>query len=133
LRAPAGETCGRCWKCFFKNSLLGHEIDVTSIEIRQFSSTEPLKTAAMVLYATKKTGMFEELEQLQRFEHIVLSWFDGIYDPGLKLLPNQYRAGMEMKLRGLLNSMPQPYDLEFTDLENPPYCSTVPRESKTMD
>ena len=133
LRAPAGQTCGRCWKCFFKNSLLGHEIDVTSVEIQQFSSTEPLKTAAMVLYATKKTGMFDDLEQLQRFKHIDLDWFDGIYEPGLELVPEKYRQRVAENLRELLGSMPKPYDLEYTDLENPPYTSSASGESETMD
>lgn len=124
LRAPAGKTCGRCWKCFFKNSLLGHEIDVTSIEISEFSSTDPLKTAAMVLYATKQTGMFAELPQLERFADIDMSWFTGIYEPGLDLLPNKYRAGIESNLRHLLSAMPEPNALERTNLEEAPYTPT---------
>ena len=121
LRAPAGETCGRCWKCFFKNSLLGHEIDVTSIEISEFSATDPLKTAAMVLYATKQTGMFAELPQLERFAGVDMSWFDGIYEPGFDLLPDKYRAGIESALRHLLSVMPEPNPLERTNLEILPY------------
>jgi len=126
LRAPAGETCGRCWKCFFKNSLLGHEIDLTSNEIQKFSSSEPLKTAAMVLYATMKTGMFEDLPQLARFAHIDLSWFDGIYPPGFDLLPDAHRNGVEKKLKRMLPEMTEPYALEDTDLENPPYSAGAP-------
>jgi len=116
LRAPAGETCGRCWKCFFKNSLLGHKIDTTSIEIQKFLDTEPLKTAAMVLYATKKTGMFDNLEQLERFGEVDLSWFGGIYDPGFALVPKKYRAELKKNLYSLLTRMMEPYALECLDL-----------------
>ena len=126
LRAPAGQTCGRCWKCFFKNSLLGHEIDLTSNEIQKFSSSEPLKTAAMVLYATMHTGMFDELPQLERFAHIDISWFDGIYSPGFDLLPPAYREGVKNKLKRILPEMTEPFALEDTDLENPPYRASVP-------
>lgn len=133
LRAPAGQTCGHCWKCFFKNSLLGHEIDVTSAEIQQFSTTEPLKTAAMVLWATKKTGLFDDFEQLQRFEHINLDWFNGIYEPGLELVPKKYRQRVAVNLKKILSSMPKPYDLEHTDLENPPYKSSASGGLEVMD
>jgi len=128
LRATAGETCGRCWKCFFKNSLLGHPIDLESNEIRKFSSTYPLKTAAMVLYATKKTGMFTELEQLKRFSEVNLDWFNQIYPPGFDLLPNKYRDGIESNLERFLNKMEMPYPLEWTNLETPPYSTGPPVE-----
>ena len=125
LRAPAGETCGRCWKCFFKNSLLGHSVDTSSIEIQKFSSTDPLKTAAMVLYATKKTGLFDDLSQLKRFSHINLDWFNQIYPPGFRLLPNKYQEGIRKNLIKILSEMKSPYPLESTDLENPPYSSGI--------
>ena len=128
LRAESGRTCGRCWKCFFKNSILGHPIDLTSHEIQKFSSTEPLKTAAMVLYATKKTGLFENLDQLQRFSNVNLDWFNQIYPPGFDLLPSKYRDGIQSKLDQFLTKMETPYPLEWTDLENPPYSSGPPME-----
>ena len=87
----------------------------------------------MVLYATKKTGLFDDLEQLQRFEHIDLDWFDGIYEPGFELVPEKYRQRVADNLREVLGSMPKPYDLEHTDLENPPYTSSASGESETMD
>ena len=130
LRAPAGETCGRCWKCFFKNSLLGHPVDTTSIEIQKFSSTEPLKTAAMVLYATKKTGMFNDLPQLKRFRHINLDWFNQIYPPGIDLIPIKYRSGIRENILRILMEMSEPFPLESTDLENPPYSSGTSDEMK---
>jgi len=128
LRAKSGDTCGRCWKCFFKNSLLGHPIDLTSNEIQKFSSTDPLKTAAMVIYATKHTGLFEKLEQLQRFSDVNLDWFNQIYPPGFDLLPNKYRDGIKSKLELFLDDMEMPYPLEWTDLENAPYTSGPPME-----
>jgi hypothetical protein len=128
LRAESGKTCGRCWKCFFKNSLLGHPIDLTSNEIQKFSSTDPLKTAAMVLYATKKTGMFSELEQLQRFRDVELDWFNQIYPPGFKLLPEKYRDEIESNINGFLIKMDKPYPLEWTNLETSPYSSGAPVE-----
>jgi len=121
LRATKGNTCGRCWKCFFKNSLLGHDIDISSKEIQKFSSTEPLKTAAMVLYATKETDMFPKLDQLQRFNEIEIKWFSKIYSPGLELVTNKYREGLEKIMRGVLSEMEKPFALEILDLENPPY------------
>jgi hypothetical protein len=121
LRAAAGYTCGRCWKCFFKNSLLGHDIDITSNEIQQFSSTEPLKTAAMVIYATNNTGLFRQMEQLQRFENVDITWFDCYYPPGFELLPEMYRDFIEQRVRTYLNPMTTPSTLETTNLETPPY------------
>jgi len=128
LRAPAKSTCGRCWKCFFKNSLLGHEIDIASNEIQKFSSTEPLKTAAMVLYATKKTGLFNKLEQLDRFAHININWFNQIYTPGFELLPLQYKLFIKENISRHLNEMSEPFPLEYTNLETPPYSSGLPME-----
>ncbi len=128
LRAEAGQTCGRCWKCFFKNSLLGHPIDLSSNEIQKFSSTEPLKTAAMVLYATKKTGMFDKLEQLERFSHIQLDWFNKIYPPGLELLPEKYRKHIRIQLEKNLEIMEEPFALEYTDLEHPPFRAEFPMD-----
>jgi hypothetical protein len=128
LRAPAGRTCGRCWKCFFKNSLLGHPIDLKSHEIQKFSNTDPLKTAAMVLYATKKTGMFAELEQLERFSEVNLNWFNQIYPPGFELLPEKYRDEIESNLGEFLKKMNKPYPLEWTNLETSPYSSEAPME-----
>jgi len=128
LRATAGKTCGRCWKCFFKNSLLGHPIDLTSNEIQKFSSTDPLKTAAMVIYATKKTGLFSELKQLKRFSEVNLSWFNQIYPPGFELLPEKYRDEIESNLGEFLKKMNKPYPLEWTNLETSPYSSEAPME-----
>jgi hypothetical protein len=130
LRASAGNTCGRCWKCFFKNSLLGHPVDISSNEIQKFSSTEPLKTAAMVLYASKKTGMFDKLPQLNRFSHINLDWFSQIYPPGVDLIPEKYRDTIRRNLVKLLVEMSEPFPLESTDLENPPYSSGTSDEMK---
>jgi hypothetical protein len=121
LRATAGKTCGRCWKCFFKNSLLGHDIDITSNEIQQFSSTRPLKTAAMVIYATQKTGLFEKLDQLQRFKEVDLSWFSKVYEPGFELVPIEYRDGVKEELMSILPLMKVPYNIECLDLEKSPF------------
>ena len=91
------------------------------MKFRKFSSTEPLKTAAMVLYATKKTGMFADLPQLERFAHINLDWFNQIYPPGFELIPERYRNGIRQRLLKILSEMVLPHPLNSLDLENAPY------------
>ena len=82
----------------------------------------------MVIYATKSTGMFDDLPQLSRFEEINLDWFDQIYPPGFELLPEQYKKKIKKKVSRILGTMSKPYPLERIDLENPPFSDGSPMD-----
>jgi hypothetical protein len=84
----------------------------------------------MVLYASKKTGMFDNLPQLNRFSNVNLDWFNQIYPPGINLIPEKYRDEIRRNLNQVLVEMSEPFPLESTDLENPPYSSGTSDEMK---
>ena len=97
LRAPVGTSCGRCWKCFRKNTLVGKPFTMSN-EISTFLSKKPLKMAASTIYSIQKLqqkGLAEEI--LQDYEHIRelidldVSFLDGYYPPAVQLIPDKYR------------------------------------------
>lgn len=57
--STAGEVCGRCWKCFRKNSLLEIPFQLAG-EIETFLSKRPLKQAASTLYSIQHGGVSEK-------------------------------------------------------------------------
>ena len=57
--STAGEVCGRCWKCFRKNSLLEIPFQLAG-EIETFLSKRPLKQAASTLYSIQQGGVSEK-------------------------------------------------------------------------
>ena len=111
LRAPVGTSCGRCWKCFRKNTLVGKPFTMSN-EISTFLSQKPLKMAASTIYSIQKLqqkGLAEEI--LQEHEHIRqlialdVSFLDGYYPPALDLIPDKYRSVTENLLFELAEKM----------------------------
>ena len=97
LRAPVGTSCGSCWKCFRKNTLIGKPFTMSK-EISTFLSKKPLKMAASTIYSIQKLqqkGIAEEI--LLEYEHIRelidldVSFLEGYYPPAIKLIPEKYR------------------------------------------
>ena len=97
LRAPVGTSCGSCWKCFRKNTLIGKPFTMSK-EISTFLSKKPLKMAASTIYSIQKLkekGLAREI--LSEYEHINqlinmdVSFLEGYYPPAIKLVPEKYQ------------------------------------------
>ena len=99
-----GQVCGKCWKCFRKNSLLGEPFQFAG-EIKTFLSKRPLKQAASTLYSIQKGGVskkgikisekFPDLKDLLSYDFDFLNRY---YQPASKLLPLRYRNFTTQKL-----------------------------------
>ena len=111
LRAPAGTTCGECWKCFRKNTLIGKPFTMSK-EISTFLAKKPLKMAASTIYSIQKlqeNGLAEEI--LAQHDHIRelvdrdVSFLEGYYPPSIRLIPEKYRKLTEDLLMENANVM----------------------------
>ena len=106
-----GEVCGKCWKCFRKNSLLGIPFTLKG-EIETFLSKRPLKQAASTLYSMQKGGvskegidvnnLFDDLKPLleENFEFL-----EKHYPPALELIPMRYREFTTTMLSNFASAM----------------------------
>ena len=111
LRSPAGSSCGRCWKCFRKNTLLGKPFEMSN-EISTFLSKKPLKMAASTIYSIQKLhedGLADEI--LELYPHIRelidtdVSFLEGFYPQAVELIPEKYRKVTESLLGDCVNKM----------------------------
>jgi hypothetical protein len=117
LRGDEERWCGRCWKCFHKNGPLGRSFDPTSTEIQTFLNTTPLRTAQHALWALKTQDLGHLVPHLAPFLEADLSWWEQAYRPGLALIDEQWRTGVEERTTGYLNWMEEPAPLEGVDLQ----------------
>jgi chondroitin synthase len=92
-----GKVCGRCWKCFRKNSLLGIPFKLEG-EIETFLAKRPLKQAASTLYSIQQGGVSEKgikiKERFPDLKPLLALDFDFLnrYLPtASELLPPRYR------------------------------------------
>ena len=99
-----GEVCGKCWKCFRKNSLLGIPFQYAG-EIETFLSKRPLKQAASTLYSIQKGGISKEginiKDKIPDLESLLLYDFDFLnryYQPASDLFPQRYRSFTKKRL-----------------------------------
>jgi len=97
LRAPAGEVCGACWKCFRKNTLNGHEFSFSN-EIETFLGKRPLKMAVSTLYMLQKikhssiySEIIERYPDLETMMSTELSWLEKHHLQAMDLVPPQYK------------------------------------------
>jgi chondroitin synthase len=90
-----GGICGKCWKCFRKNSMKGRPILLTG-EIEVFLGTRPLKQAASTLYAIqqlpeKQQAQIHELHpDLMPLLSLDYSFLERFHRGAMDLLPDQY-------------------------------------------
>lgn len=92
-----GNVCGRCWKCFRKNSLLGIPFKLEG-EIETFLAKRPLKQAASTLYSIQQGGVSEKgIKIAERFPDlnpllaIDFDFLNRYLPTALELLPARYR------------------------------------------
>ena len=118
LRAPAGTSCGRCWKCFRKNTLIGNPFQMSN-EISTFLSKKPLKMAASTIYSIQKLqerGLADEIlldhEHIKELIDMDVSFLEGYYPPSLELIPEKYRKVTENLLFESVEEMKKVEDFE---------------------
>jgi hypothetical protein len=106
-----GEVCGKCWKCFRKNSLLGIPFEYTG-EIEKFLGKRPLKQAASTLYAIQKNGISKDgvnvvskINDLRDLLDMDFNWMERYYSPSLELIPQRYRQFTKKKLHSFAKGM----------------------------
>ena len=92
-----GKVCGRCWKCFRKNSLLGIPFKLEG-EIETFLAKRPLKQAASTLYSIQQGGVSEKgIKIAERFPDlnpllaIDFDFLNRFLPTASELLPARYR------------------------------------------
>jgi len=115
LRSVEGQTCGKCWKCFRKNSINGRKISMSK-EIDTFLSQDKLKMAASTIYSIKKmesidntlfTQLLEKYPKLISLVNEDVSFLEYYHLPALNLIPDKYREYVKSRL--------EHFNLEFDD------------------
>ena len=97
-----GSGCGKCWKCFRKNSMLGRKVEFSN-EVTTFLKKRPLKQAISTLYAVQR------LPNRSRRKAIEIGGLAGVIDMDLSylnkyvnldgaLVPKRYRDAFQAML-----------------------------------
>jgi len=99
-----GEICGRCWKCFRKNSLQGLPWEYAG-EIESFLKKRPLKQGASTLYSIQRNSISVEgidiiktYPDLEPMLSIDLEFLNRNHPIATKMLPSRYRTFTELRL-----------------------------------
>jgi len=100
-----GIPCGSCWKCFRKNSLLGHPFNMSN-EIVTFLKKRPIKQAASTLYSIKNNEKFtkkivgqEDFSDIGELLQTPLEFLEYFHEPALSLIPLRYRRFTRVRLQ----------------------------------
>lgn len=111
LRSSVGNSCGKCWKCFRKNTLIGKPFQMSN-EIKKFLGKEPLKMAASTIYSIQKLQQKNLAgEILSEHPHILalikkdVSFLEGYYPKAIELIPEKYRELTKNLLMGCAPEM----------------------------
>lgn len=112
-----GQVCGKCWKCFRKNTLVGLPFEYAG-EIAKFLEKRPLKQGASTLYSIQKGGVskegiviVDEHPDLKPLMDLDLDFLNRYIPASIDLLPSRYRRFTEQKLSEFCERM-TPQDLE---------------------
>ena len=95
--------CGRCWKCFRKNSLKGKAVSIQG-EIEVFLQKRPLKQAISTLYAIQRLPIPQQELIKQQCPDLVellkedFSLIERYYPKSLEIIPETYREQTLKKL-----------------------------------
>ena len=98
-----GKVCGRCWKCFRKNSLKGKAVSIQG-EIEVFLQKRPLKQAISTLYAIQRLPIPQQELIKQQCPDLVellkedFSLIERYYPKSLEIIPERYREQTLKKL-----------------------------------
>lgn len=114
----AGKVCGKCWKCFRKNSMKGKEVQIQG-EIEVFLGKKPLKQAISTLYAIQRLpqeqqhfirGKFPGVGELMNGDYSMIERYNPAF---LDLIPEAYRTYVAKQLNAIAEPMS---DLEVETL-----------------
>ena len=106
----AGKVCGRCWKCFRKNSLKGKEVQIQG-EVEIFLRKKPLKQAISTLYAIQRLpqeqqdlirGKFPSVGALMDGDYSLIERYNSAF---LDLVPDAYKEYIRKKLNTVAEPM----------------------------
>ena len=101
--SEVGKVCGRCWKCFRKNSLKGKAVSIKG-EIEVFLQKRPLKQAISTLYAIQRLPLQQQELIRQQFPDLTkllkedFSLIERYYPKSLEIIPERYRKRIQEKL-----------------------------------
>ncbi len=101
--SEGGKVCGRCWKCFRKNSLKGKAVSIQG-EIEVFLRKRPLKQAISTLYAIQRLPISQQELIKQQCPDLVellkedFSLIERYYPNALEIIPERYREQILEKL-----------------------------------
>tara|TARA_Y100001954_G_scaffold198707_1_gene216200 strand:+ start:766 stop:4398 length:3633 start_codon:yes stop_codon:yes gene_type:complete len=105
-----GKVCGRCWKCFRKNSLKGKAVSIQG-EIEVFLRKRPLKQAISTLYAIQRLPIPQQELIKQQCPDLVelleedFSLIERYYTKSLEIIPERYRKQTLEKLNEVSKPM----------------------------
>ena len=105
-----GSVCGKCWKCFRKNTMKGKGVEIVG-EISTFLQKRPLKQAVSTLYAIKRLPkhQLEEIINLHPDLNNLLeddySFIERYAPMSLDLLPDNQKSIIEKRLNEISNPM----------------------------
>ncbi len=91
--------CGRCWKCFHKNGMLGHPYDINSREIQKFLNQRPVRTATHALWWVNEQNHWDHVPDLVHFKEVDFSWWTQHLPVAFELLPEWIRDGIESSIK----------------------------------
>lgn len=105
-----GSVCGKCWKCFRKNSMKGKKVEIIG-EISTFLQKRPLKQAVSTLYAIQRlpkhqleeiNNSYPDLKGLLEEDY---SFIEKYAPMSLNLLPTNQRSIIEERLNKISKPM----------------------------
>jgi hypothetical protein len=105
-----GKVCGKCWKCFRKNSLKGKQVSIQG-EIEAFLGKRPLKQAISTLYAIQRLPTVQQNQIRTKFPELSklieedYSLIERYYPGFLEIIPEEYREYIENKLNKIAEPM----------------------------
>lgn len=106
----AGKVCGKCWKCFRKNSMKGKEVQIQG-EIEIFLNKKPLKQAISTLYAIQRLPQeqqnfirrkFSDLSELMDGDYSMIERYNPMF---FDIIPEMYRTHIAKKLNTVAEPM----------------------------
>ena len=98
--------CGRCWKCFHKNGILGHPYNINSREIQTFLSKRPVRTATHALWWVNEQNHWDQVPDLSHMSELDFSWWTKHHPPAFDLLPDWIRPVIQSAIETATEPIP---------------------------
>lgn len=107
-----GRVCGKCWKCFRKNSLKGKEVVIQG-EIEIFLHKRPLKQAISTLYAIQRLPIAQQESIKKKYPDLSIlldddySMIERYFPSFVEIIPERYRMELLNKIEAVAEPMTQ--------------------------